>query len=118
VKKLFSETSLRDKPEIVSEIEKIILKTPADTICNTLVALAGRMETCSALPNINVPTLIFVGAEDKVTTPEAAQKLQELIPNSALRVLEKAGHLSNLEAADSFNLHLQSFLKSEFVKQK
>jgi pimeloyl-ACP methyl ester carboxylesterase len=118
VKKLFSETSLRDKTEIVSAIERTILKTPVDTICNTLIALAGRMETCSALPLITVPVLIFVGAEDKVTTPEAAQKIQELIPGSALRVLEKAGHLSNLEAGDSFNLHLQNFLKSEFPKPK
>ena len=118
IKKLFSETSLQNKKEVVSGIEKIILKTDVETICNTLIALAGRMETCSALPLINVPVLIFVGAEDQVTTPEAAQKIQELIPGSALRVLENAGHLSNLEAADSFNLHLQNFLKNEFTKQK
>ena len=111
VKKLFSETSLTNKPEEVSVIEKIILKTPVETICNTLIALAGRMETCSVLPLVNVPVLIMVGADDKVTTPEASQKIQELTPGSMLRVLEKAGHLSNLENPEDFNLHLKNFLK-------
>lgn len=109
--KLFSKTTLETKKDIVSQIEKTILQTPVDTTAATLIALAGRMETCSVLPLIHVPVLIMVGAEDQVTTPETAQKMQELIPGSALRVLEKAGHLSNLEASENFNLYLQTFLK-------
>lgn len=110
LKKLFSEASLKNKSELASAIEKVILQTSSDTICNTLVALAGRMETCSALPLVNVPTLILVGAEDQITTTEASQKMQELISGSALRILDDAGHLSNLENAESFNLHLKNFL--------
>lgn len=111
LKKLFSESSLQNKPELTESVEKIILGTPVDTICNTLMALAGRMETCSALPLVNVPTLILVGAQDQITTPEVSQKMQELIPGSALRILDHAGHLSNLENTEDFNLHLKNFLE-------
>jgi 3-oxoadipate enol-lactonase len=110
VKRLFSAASLSTQQEEVAAIENLILKTSAETICNTLMALAGRMETCSALPLVNVPVLIMVGAEDQVTTPEASQKIQELIPGSSLRVLDGAGHLSNLENPEAFNLHLKNFL--------
>jgi 3-oxoadipate enol-lactonase len=116
VKKLFSEASQNTRPELVASIKEMIINTPVDTVCNTLVALAGRMETCSSLPLVHVPTLIMVGADDQVTTPEASQKLQELIPNSTLRVLDHAGHLSNLEAEEDFNLHLQNFLKEVYAE--
>jgi 3-oxoadipate enol-lactonase len=112
VEKLFSKTSLADKQEVVSVIERTILLTPIETISNTLMALAGRSETCSSLRHIGVPVLIIVGAEDQITSPEAAQKMHELIPHSELEILEKAGHMSNLEASENFNLHLRVFLKS------
>lgn len=110
--KLFSKTSLTDKPKVVSAIEEIILHTPMETITNTLMALAGRSETCSSLHAIKVPVLIVVGADDQITPPEAAQKMHKLIPQSELKILEDAGHLSNLEAPESFNMHLLTFLKS------
>jgi pimeloyl-ACP methyl ester carboxylesterase len=116
VEKLFSKTSKAGKKQVVSGIEGTILHTPVETIVNTLMALAGRSETCSSLHLIKVPVLIMVGAEDQVTPPASAQKMHELIPNSELQILEKAGHVSNLEAAEIFNSHLQSFLKTAYPK--
>jgi 3-oxoadipate enol-lactonase len=110
VDKLFSKTSLNTKKETVSYIQEIILSTPVETICNTLMALAGRKETCTGASLIRVPVLILVGEEDQVTPPETARKLQEFIPGASLRVLENAGHLSNLENPEIFNLHVQTFL--------
>ena len=75
------------------------------------MALAERKETCSALHLINIPVLIIVGEEDQITTPEVAKRMHELIPGSKLYVIENAGHLSNLENPESFNLQLQKFLK-------
>lgn len=110
--KLFSKTSIITKPKVVSTIEEIILHTPIETITNTLMALASRSETCSSLHSIKVPVLIVVGADDQITPPETAQKMHKLIPQSKLKILDYAGHLSNLEAPESFNMHLLTFLKS------
>lgn len=111
LKRLLSPGSQEGNKELVSTIETMILNTPVETICNTLVALAERKETCSTLPLINVPVLIMVGAADQITSVEASQRMQELIPGAALRILKDAGHLSNLENTPDFNLHLEDFLQ-------
>jgi 3-oxoadipate enol-lactonase len=116
VEKLLSKESLANKKQVVTGIEGAILHTPIETIVSTLMALAGRDETCSSLHLIKVPVLIMVGAEDKITPPEASQKMHELIPNSELQILESAGHVSNLEAPEIFNSHLQAFLKTASPK--
>lgn len=112
VQKLFCEASLMDKLNEVSSIEQTILHTSVETIVNTLKALAARKETCSRLNQINIPVMILVGESDQITPLEAAQKMQDLITGSSLQVIEKAGHLSNLENPASFNGYLQGFLTS------
>lgn len=110
--KLFSETSRVDNQEAVRLIEQTILHTSVTTICNTLVALAGRRETCSSLHMIKVPVFIMVGEVDQITPLTAAKKIQDGIPGSILHVIEHAGHVSNLENPESFNRHLKKFLIS------
>lgn len=110
VQKLFCKTSLTHKLEEVLLIEQIILKTPIETIVNTLKALANRKETCPKLNLINIPVTIIVGESDQITPPEVAQSMHKLITGSTLQVIENAGHLSNLENPTSFNAHVQKFL--------
>lgn len=112
LEKLFSKKSLTENRTVVSSIEETILQTPTETITKTLMALANRSETCLSMHAIKVPVLILVGAEDQITPPEAAQKMHKLIPQSELKIIEDAGHLSNLESPEIFNKHLQTFLRS------
>lgn len=111
----FAAESLRNKPAEVAKVKEMMLATSASVLTNTLLALANRQETCSKLSSIEVPTLIMVGKEDKITPPEAAQFMRDKIPNSTLVVLENAGHLANLENADQFNTQLEAFLHRSFV---
>ena len=115
IQKLFSESSLANKKEEVLFIEHTIQHTRSETICQTLKALAGRREMCPFLELITIPTLIMVGQNDQITTPEVAQKMHERIAGSILTVIDNAGHISNLENAGSFNLALLQFLKPEVV---
>ena len=110
LKNLFAPASFTDKKDEVSFIKNTILKTPAENICFTLQALADRKETCSSLEQINVPVSILVGREDKITSPELAIKMQTLIKDSSLHIIEGAGHLSNLENPEEFNTHMKTFL--------
>lgn len=73
-------------------------------------ALAERKETCSKLHEIKVPVLIMVGEEDEITPPEVALSMHEKIKGSKLHIIEKAGHLSNIENSDEFNEHLIEFV--------
>jgi pimeloyl-ACP methyl ester carboxylesterase len=109
---LFSKTAITEYPKAVAFVEEIILSTHLETITQTLLALANRSETCSSLHTITVPVLILVGAEDRLTPPEASLKMKALIPQSDLKILESVGHISNLEAPEEFVHNLKFFLAS------
>jgi 3-oxoadipate enol-lactonase len=59
---------------------------------------------------IAVPTLVVGGTEDVATPPEQQQALHEAIPSSRLVVLERAGHLANLDRPDAFTAALRDHL--------
>ncbi len=115
LKNLFAPASFQSKKEEVLFIQNTILKTRPESICFTLQALADRKETCTTLGQIKVPVLILVGKEDKITSPEVAEKMHGLISNSELQIIENAGHLSNLENPELFNVHAKLFLSKNFI---
>jgi 3-oxoadipate enol-lactonase len=79
-------------------------------ICQGLVALAERSDTCSITNRITVPTLIICGREDVVTPLEESKFMNKNIKGSVLHVINNAGHVSNLEEPAKFNKLLRDFL--------
>jgi pimeloyl-ACP methyl ester carboxylesterase len=73
--------------------------------------MAARTDTTAALPRINVPTLVVVGAEDTLTPPEHSKQMAAAIPGARLEVLSGVGHLPPLEAPELFNAVVASFLR-------
>jgi len=111
IKKLFASESFTKKKNAITEVKDMIISTTKQSLCNTLHALAERKETCDQLSKINIPVLIMVGKEDKITPIAAAQQMHEKILNSKLEIIQHAGHLSNLENPTAFNTHLVKFLE-------
>lgn len=62
------------------------------------------------LPNIAVPTLLVFGEVDPLTPPTVGEYMQERIAGSKLVIIEKAGHMTNLEQPAAFNAAVLSFL--------
>jgi pimeloyl-ACP methyl ester carboxylesterase len=64
-----------------------------------------------SLPNIKVPALIIVGADD---TPflASADYMQAKTPNAHKIVIPRAGHASNLDQPELFNQAVVGFLES------
>lgn len=112
IKNLFAPTSFTARKEEVRAIRQMIADNSTEFICNGLTALAERKETCSSLSKINIPTLIMVGKEDKITPQEDAEFLHYNIKGSQLEILPYAGHLANLENTHEFNEHLKKFIDS------
>lgn len=68
-------------------------------------------QVMKSLPNIRVPTLIIVGADDTAflaPTDYMAAK----IPNARKVVIPHAGHASNLDQPQMFNQAVEGFLDS------
>jgi len=110
LKRLFAPVSFSTRKEEVRATRKMIVENNPEEVSRTLAALAERKETCSGLAQINVPVLILVGKEDKITPPTEAQYLNERIKGSQLSVIEYAGHLANLENTHEYNEILGKFI--------
>lgn len=63
------------------------------------------------LPNIKVPSLVVVGADD---TPflGASDYMQKKIPNCEKIVIPNAGHAANMDNPEAFNEAILNFLSS------
>jgi 3-oxoadipate enol-lactonase len=73
------------------------------------VWLADQRDRAAA---VDVPTLVMVGDEDRITPPALSEQLAALIPGARLTVVKRAGHLANLEQPDAFNGALDQFLSA------
>lgn len=109
-KSVLCENTLTKKPEIQKRVIAMILENKVESVCLNIVALASRRDSNPYLAEFKFPTLVIVGAEDKITPVAASKRLAEGIPNSKLQIIENAGHFSNLEQPDAFNLCLEKFL--------
>jgi pimeloyl-ACP methyl ester carboxylesterase len=110
MKNIFTEKNLQANESYVQTIKATILSTKTETVIATLKALAERMETCSNLKDMKVPSLIICGEEDKITPVKQAQFLHENIPGAKIKLLSAAAHMSNLEQPALFNEAISEFL--------
>ena len=110
IKSVFHKDSITDRIELVDQLRSIVFSNSQNSIIQGLVALAGRSEMCSTLSDISIPTLIMCGREDEVTPLAQSELMNKQIKGSILQVIEHAGHVSNLEQPNEFNIHLREFL--------
>jgi pimeloyl-ACP methyl ester carboxylesterase len=114
IKNLFAPESFDTKKEEIETIKEMMLKAPEQTLCKTLLAFSEREETCSALPGIEVPVLIMSGKDDKIYPPDAARFMHGEINGSILKIIDHAGHVSNIENPDEFNFRIKKFVDSVY----
>ena len=98
------------------EIYKEFLKDNKDYL-ETLPYYAFRYlkyfkdyDATERLKEIDSPTLIIVGEEDKVTPPSEAYKLNKLINNSTIKVVKNAGHMILYEKPFEISKLINNFI--------
>ena len=116
IKNLFAPISFVTNQEKIAIVKEMIMKTSVQSLSATLLALTRRKETCNKLGEIQVPVLILVGEDDKITPPVVSRQMHKNIKGSILNVIENAGHLSNIENSYDFNIYLEKFLTSVRLK--
>ena len=73
-------------------------------------AIISRPDSRPSLPKIACPTLVLVGENDELTTPELAREIAGGIPGAKLTIVPDCGHLSTLERPDAVNAALADWL--------
>jgi 3-oxoadipate enol-lactonase len=103
MKSALSSRTMETRSDVVADVKRLILESPAEGIAAGLVALATRTDTSGSLTRIRVPTRVLVGDHDTITPPAMAHTLATAIPGANVHELHGSGHLSNLECPDAFN---------------
>src|SRR5690606_33682527 len=102
--------SYSTKQTEIAAVREMIVNTSKESVYKTLLALTHRSNACGKLKHINVPVLIMVGNEDRITPPAASRLMHAKIENSVMFTIAHAGHVSNMENPEVFNEHLITFL--------
>jgi 3-oxoadipate enol-lactonase len=71
----------------------------------------ARFDIGSRLGEISLPTLVVAGTRDTTVPIEAGRRLAAGIPGARFCLLEGAGHVASVDAADDLNAVLLSFLR-------
>ena len=105
-----SDKSKAENPKLV-EFVKTMMGWQKDTgIIGALMTLAARTDPTESLERIEIPVLVIVGKDDKLTPPEYSKFIYGKIRNAHLAVIPDAGHFSNLENPDEFNRVITKFI--------
>jgi len=108
---LLAPRTLAEKPDVVSRVREMILRTDARGAAAAQRGMAARRDYSNDLADIDAPTLIIAGREDTIRKPEDAEYIQCGITNSRLESIDDAGHLMNLEQPEIFNRVLLGFIR-------
>jgi len=68
--------------------------------------------TLESLEQIENKTLLIAASHDRLTPKSVMSKIHEKIPNSTLKIVEKAGHFMTLSRAPEVNKIILDFLES------
>ena len=94
-------------------VEKII-QAPRDIseiLAVDLIACNNYVNGSNAAKEIDCPTMLVFGSDDKMVNLEKGKKFAELIPNSKTHVIKNCGHMIMFEKAFEMREKISEFLK-------
>jgi 2-hydroxy-6-oxonona-2,4-dienedioate hydrolase len=74
-----------------------------------------QFEIENHLAEIDKPTLVVWGRDDRVVPPDDAYRFEQLIPGSELVWFDDTGHVPMLERPARFNRVVEAFLADQLV---
>jgi pimeloyl-ACP methyl ester carboxylesterase len=108
---LFAPDTIHDKPELVARITSWMRDTNPKALAGGLLAMRDRKDYTPLLPGFRHPSLVIAGAEDRAASPNAVELFTSGLSDCRSQVIEKAGHMVNMEQPEAFNAALIEFLQ-------
>lgn len=109
-----AEAMLAEPPS--RELRNVIVdegsRTPAAIQGALLFSLLYLRDYRAVLPEIDVPTLVCAGADEKWRSVASVEYVAELVPNARFERFENSGHCITIEEPDRFNRILSDFVDS------
>ena len=96
--------------ELQERVRGWIAEQSPQAIAAASLGMAERPDSTPDLAGIDVPTMVITSTGDRLIPAEVTSEMATRIPAARLEVIERVGHLSNLEAPDAFNAALLEHL--------
>lgn len=96
-------------PAVIDQLIESMAALHTDSYIKAIEATT-HYERVADLARVTVPVQLIVGEDDRLTPPALSESMAAQLPEARLDVLEKAGHLTNLERPEAFNAILRRFL--------
>ena len=109
IQRFLAPATIHTQPQATDAVRAMIRSTSLTGYIACCQAIS-KLNLSHRLSQINVPTLVVVGAQDPATTVEMAHAIHQGIPGAELAILENAAHLSNIDQAEAFNTTVLAFL--------
>lgn len=107
---LVADATREKYPKVVERVRELVEQADPGAAAWAQRAMAQRPDSAAALKSIDVPSLVVVGSQDQLSPVTDAEGLCNLLPQGRLEVIDGAGHLSAVEAPDTFNRAVGDFL--------
>jgi 3-oxoadipate enol-lactonase len=104
--------------ELWERVKATMAAQPAEAIAAASLGMAERPDSTALLGEITVPTLVVTSSADTLIPPEATSPMADQIRGARLEVIDGAGHLSNLEAADEFTRLLKEHVQTSATRPR
>ena len=102
-------------PEVVQQVEESLARLRERSYVKILEASVAQ-DRSAPIEQIQTPTLVIAGAEDRVLPPALAYEVARRIPKAELVMMDGVGHFPNLEHPDEFNSIVLPFLLKQAGK--
>jgi len=109
---LFAPETSQYQPELIAQVTSWMRATNPRALAGGLLAMRDRKDYTPLLPGVHHPALVLAGAEDRAASPDAVDVFRSGLPHCESLVIEKAGHMLNMEQPAEFNAALLSFLSA------
>ena len=108
--KLFSASTQKQKPELLSELRNIVIESRhVQGVAAATLGMAERPDTSEVLRQLDVPVLAIGGAEDQFSPPSEMRRLAESAKKGTFIEVPEAGHLPPMEQPELFVETLRTF---------
>jgi pimeloyl-ACP methyl ester carboxylesterase len=107
--------STRDRaPRLLAELRAIAAAVPDHVLAGCQVGMRDRPDSRELLPQLDLPALVVVGAEDAITPPDVARAAAAALPRATLAVIPGAGHTPSVERPIPTAEAIAAFLRGNF----
>ncbi|MFJ1704226.1 alpha/beta fold hydrolase [Kitasatospora sp. NPDC088346] len=98
-------------PDLVEDVRGMIAEASPRAVAWAQRAMAARGDSLEVLAGLSVPAAVIVGEADSVTPLAEARMLAEAMADAELTVIPAVGHLSSLEAPETFAAAVRALLR-------